>query len=208
MDEGNAKRKIPDAKETKNVPMEKCTKTRVARLKSSNLPTLDVLYTNADQLTSSKMTELKKLVERKKPFVIAVCEVKPKHRKTKRSEKDYEIPNYTLHPTNLYNNDGRGIAVYTHQSLDKSTIQIKSNQDFQEVCLLEIRLRGGDTLLFGCCYRSPTTTDNTNANNDNLIRLMKCVSLKKYSPICIVGDFNFKSIDWSTWRSTGPTWEK
>ena len=147
------------------------------------------------------MTELKKLVERQKPLVIAVCEVKPKHRKSGRSEKDYEIPNYTLHPPNLYNNDGRGIAVYTHQSLDKSTIQIRSNQNFQEVCLLKIRLRGGDTLLFECCYRSPTTTGTTNANNDNLIRLMKCVSLKNYSHICIVGDFNFKSIDWSTWRS-------
>ena len=94
---------------------------------------------NADQLRSSKMTELKKLVERQKPLVIAVCEVKPKHRKSGRSEKDYEIPNYTLHPPNLYNNDGRGIAVYTHQSLDKSTIQIRSNQNFQEVCLFEIR---------------------------------------------------------------------
>ena len=206
MAEVNGKRKKADANETKKapkrtVPMEKCAKTRVARLKSANLPTLDVLYTNADQLTSSKMTELRKLVERKKPLVIAVCEVKAKNRKTERAEKDYEIPNYTLHPINLYNNDGRGIAVYTHQSLDKSTIQITSNQDFQEVCLLEIRLRGGDTLLFGCCYRSPTTTVTTNANNDNLIRLMKCVSLKNYSHVCIVGDFNFKSIDWSTWKS-------
>ena len=206
VDEVNAKRKKSDAKEKEKkipkriVPMDKCAKTRVARLKSTNLPTLDILYTNADQLTASKMTELKKLVERKKPLVIAVCEVKPKNT-CERSKKDYEIPNYTLHPINLYNNEGRGIAVYTHQSLDKSTIQIRNNQDFQEVCLLEIRLRGGDTLLFGCCYRSPTTTDTSNANNDNLIRLMKCVSLKKYSHICIVGDFNYKSINWSTWNT-------
>ena len=166
----------------------------MARLKSNNLPNLDVLYTNADQLTSSKMIELKKLVEMKKPLVIAVCEVKTKN-PCERSEEDYEIPNFTLHPINLYDTKGRGIAVYTHQSLDKSTIQIKSIHGFEEACLLEIRLRGGDMLLFGCLYRSPTTTDASDTNNDNLISLLKCVSLEKYSHVCIVGDFNYKSID-------------
>ena len=205
MDEVNAKREADNTcktkKETKRVvPRGESPKTRMARLKSTHLPTLDVLYTNADQLTSSKMTELKKLVERKKPMIIAVCEVKPKN-PAQRSEKDYEIPNFTLHPLNLYDNEGRGIAVYTHQSLDKSTIQIKSTQDFKEACLIEIRLRGGDTLLFGCCYRSPTTSDTSAINDCNLISLMKCISLKKYSHICIVGDFNYKSIDWATWKT-------
>ena len=205
IDNVNKKRKKSDTDRAKKFPkptvtLGECGKTRVARLKSTVIPSLEVMYTNADQLTASKMTELKKLIERKNPLVIAVCEVKPKNT-CERSIKDYEIPNYTLHPVNLLNNVGRGIAVYTHQSLDKSTIQIKSNQEFEEVCLLEIRLRGGDTLLFACCYRSPTTSDSSNGNNDNLIRLMKCVSLKKYSHICMVGDFNYKSIDWSTWKS-------
>ena len=67
MDEVNAKRMKNVANLTKKVPkrivpMGESAKTRVTRLKSSNLPTLDVLYTNADQLTASKMTELKKLV--------------------------------------------------------------------------------------------------------------------------------------------------
>ena len=206
MDELKAKREKNVTNLTRKVPkrilsMGESAKARVTRLKTSNLPTLDVLYTNADQLTASKMTELKKLVEGRNPHVLAVCEVKPKN-PGERSSKDYEIPNYSLHPINLYNNVGRGIAVYTHQSLDKSTIQIKSNQDFEEVCLLEIRLRGGDTLLFGCCYRSPTTTNTSETNNDNLVRLMKCISLKKYSHVCIVGDFNYKSINWSTWKSS------
>ena len=30
---------------------------------------------------------------------------------------------------------------------------------------------------------------------------MKCISLRKYSHICIVGDFNYKSIDWTAWKS-------
>ena len=121
-----------------------------------------------------------KLVERKKPLIVAVCEVKQKT-SCERTEKDYEIPNYTLHPVNLDNEIGRGIAVYTHNSLEKSTIQVIPNQNFREVCLLEIRLRGGDVLLFGFCYCSPTKTDSSDSNNTSLNQLLKCVSLKKYS---------------------------
>ena len=181
-------------------PMNVNSKVRGNRLKSTNLPTLDVLYTNADQLTSSKMNELKKLVEIKKPMIIAVCEVKPKTQR-EQSLKDLEIPNFNLHHENLNVTKGRGIAIYTHQSIEKSTIQIKSTIDFEEACLIEIRLRGGDMLLFGCIYRSPTTTETSNANNDNLISLLKCISSKKYSHVCIVGDFNYKKIDWTVWKT-------
>ena len=53
MDKINAKRAAVEEKKLKSepkraVPMGKGSKTRLARLKSSNLPTLDVLYTNAD----------------------------------------------------------------------------------------------------------------------------------------------------------------
>ena len=147
------------------------------------------------------MIELKKAIEDKKPLIIAVCEVKLKNGK-ERDLKEFEIPNYSLHPVNLDNNTGRGIAVYTHYSLDKSTIQITPNLSFEEVCLLEVRLRGGDTLLFGCFYRSPTTTETSNVNNDQLNRLLKCVSIKKYSHTCIVGDFNYRNINWSSWTTS------
>ena len=37
---------------------------------------------------------------------------------------DYKIPGYTLHPVNLDKEKGRGIAVYTIATLDKSVNQI------------------------------------------------------------------------------------
>ena len=205
VDKFNAKIKEVETRKPKKepkimTPMNVNSKVRGNRLKSTNLPTLDVLYTNADQLTSSKMNELKKLVEIKKPMIIAVCEVKPKTQR-EQSLKDLEIPNFNLHHENLNVTKGRGIAIYTHQSIEKSTIQIKSTIDFEEACLIEIRLRGGDMLLFGCIYRSPTTTEKSNANNDNLISLLKCISSKKYSHVCIVGDFNYKKIDWTVWKT-------
>ena len=204
MDEANAKRKTKSSSQTKNpkaktIPQE-AAKSRLMKLKTSNLPAMNIMYTNADQLTTSKMTELRNRIEKRKPLVVAICEIKPKN-SSDRSLNDYEIPNYTIHPVNLENDTGRGIAIYVHKSLEKSAIQLIPTHDFDEACLVEIRLRGGDMLLFGCCYRSPTTTDSSANNNEKLNRLLKCISLKKYSHICIVGDFNYKAINWNSWTT-------
>ena len=142
-----------------------------------------------------------KKIEREQPLIVAVCEVNPKNAK-ERSLTDYEIPNFDLHPVNLANDErGRGIALYTHHSIAKSTIQVIPNSQFQEVCLVEIRLRAGDLLLFGCCYRSPTTSESSSTNNDHLNQLFRNISLKKYSHVCLVGDFNLKLINWSNWTT-------
>ena len=44
---------------------------RLNKLKCTNLPSMKVMFTNADQLTTSKMTELRKKIEREKPGIIA-----------------------------------------------------------------------------------------------------------------------------------------
>ena len=193
--------KHPTAKKPKKaITIQETSKSRITRLKSTNLPTISVMFTNADQLTTTKLTELKKLIEDKRPMIVAVSEVKQKAT-NERGMKDYEIPNYTLHSTNLDNNTGRGIAVYSHCSLDKSTIQVLPNNSFEEVCLLEVRLRDGDSLLSVCFYRSPSTTESSDTNNDQLNRFLKYISSKTYSHRCIVGDFNFNKINWTTWTT-------
>ena len=60
-------------------------------------------------------------------------------------------------------------------------IQIKPEVGYEEACLLEIRLRGGGLLLFGCFYRSPTQASTSAKNNDDLNRLLRCISENKYS---------------------------
>ena len=94
---------------------------------------------------------------------------------------------------------GIGVAVYTHNLLDKSAIQIRPKLGFEEVCLLEIRLRRRDLLLFCCFYSSPTSTITSDENNENLNKLLQCISNKSYSHKCFVGDFNFKDINWESW---------
>ena len=117
------------------------------------------------------------------------------------SEADYVVDGYTINQVNLNTESGKGIIVYSHYSLDKSVIQIKLGNSFDEACLLEVRLRNGDTLLFGCIYRSPTHTESSDENNEQLIKLIEKINAKKYSHICLVGDFNYKNINWKTWTT-------
>ena len=177
-------------------------KVRTAKLTPSGLPAMNILFTNADQLNQGKMSELQQRITTYKPMIIAISEVKPKIISKKITLQDFQIPGYTLHPTNLENGTGRGIAVYTHESINRSVIQIQVDSKFEEACLLEIRLRGGDILLFGCIYRSPTTTGNSDQNNENLNDLLKAITRKNYSHRCIVGDFNYRNINWNNWTTT------
>ena len=160
---------------------------------------LKVLYTNADQLTSQKLSELKYKILLHKPMIVAVCEVKPKN-KTAKSTVEYNIPGYTMRHTNLDNEDGRGVVIYTKCELNPSISQIKSQ--FQESVQIEMRLKGGDYLSFSCVYRSPTQTEQTSQNCAKLNTLITEIAQnKKYTHRCIVGDFNYKDIEWSRWST-------
>ena len=175
---------------------------RRKKLVTRTEPAIKIVYANADQLTTGKKDELIAQIEKEKPMIVAVTEVKPKNPSKERAMIDYEIENYTLHPINLLNTDqGRGIAVYTHKSLEKSIAEITSDVKFEECCLIEIRLRGGDTMLFACCYRSPTQGLLSNENNEKLNQLLRVIARKNYSHRCIVGDFNYKDINWSSWTT-------
>ena len=157
------------------------------------------MYINIDQFTTIKKSELLEFVERKKPH-IAICEVKSKIPR-ERTELDYVIPGCSLQPVNLDSNIGRGIIIFTHSSIDDCAIQINPDIKFNEVCLLEIRLCGGDNLFFGCFHRNPTITSTSEKNNAISNNLLKYLSGKKYSHQCFVGDFNFRKINWFRWTT-------
>ena len=69
------------------------------------MPAINIMYTNVDQFTTMKKSELLEFVERKKPHIIAISEVKTKIPR-QRTELDYIIPGYPLHPVNLDSNIG------------------------------------------------------------------------------------------------------
>ena len=70
--------------------------TRWSQLKSSSLPAINVMFTNADQLTSLKMAELKKLIHQEKPLLIAVCELKPKNNNKDLQFMPFHVSNLVL----------------------------------------------------------------------------------------------------------------
>ena len=202
MDELNAKREAVDTSKSKKEPKRISPMDESARKKKLAIrtdPSIRILFANADQLTTPKKDELLARIQKLKPMIVAITEVKPKNKNKDRSLIDYELENYSLHPVNLDNADtGRGIAVHIHKSLEKSVADVTPAVNFQECCLIEIRLRGGDLMLFACCYRSPTQSESSDENNAKLNQLLNVIAKKKYSHRCIVGDFNFKDINWET----------
>ena len=189
---------IPRGKkqETTKAPL----KERRKKLKMMKTPSVKIMFTNADQLTHAKKDELQQRIVTEKPMLIAVSEVKPKNGK-EMTGTDYSIDGYTINPLNLDNTTGRGIIIYTHHSLDKSVVEVKVTNSFEEACLIELRLRNGDALLFGCIYRSPTRTGESAENNENLNKLLLELCTKSYSHICLVGDFNYREINWNSWTT-------
>lgn len=137
-------------------------------------------------------------------MIIAINEVKPKNG-SERKEQDYSIPNFQPFQTNMTNNIGRGIVTLIHKSISYNALQIQSSISFEEACLLEIKLNNSDLLMFGCLYRSPTKTNESEENNTKMNQLInQLASNKKYTHVCLVGDFNYKDIDWKKCSSPHP----
>ena len=160
-----------------------------------------MIYTNADQFTPSKKSELLKLIENKQPHLIAITEVKLKNGDD-RKEQDYSLKNFLLYSTNIGHEKGRGIIILIHISIASSVLQIQPLTEYEEACLLEVKLNKKDVMIFGCFYRSPTKSISSENNNINLNILVNTLALnKRYSHLCLVGDFNYKDINWENWST-------
>ena len=70
---------------------------------------------------------------------------------------------------------------------------------FKESVWVQIEIKHR-ILIIGCVYRSPSSSYE---NNQELRNLMTKVCARKFDHLLIVGDFNYKSIDWSTNRTNG-----
>ena len=111
------------------------------------------------------------------------------------------LTTFNFHSQNLDNVTGRGIIIYSHHSIDKSVIQVQPGEHFEEACFVEIRLKGSDSLLFGCCYRSPTKSATSSENNTRLNKLVRWFSETHHSHKLLAGDFNYKEINWESWTT-------
>ena len=124
IDEDKSKRKAPfPLALDKKRPVRLITASeRRKKLTMLKVPSIKVLFTNADQFTHAKKNELEQRIVTEKPMIVAVSEVKPKNGR-EMCKIDFSIDGYTINQVNLDKESGRGIIVYTHNCLEKSAVQ-------------------------------------------------------------------------------------
>ena len=154
------------------------------------------MYTNADVL-GNKMDLLKARVAALKPAVICVNEVKPKNERYTPMAAEYNMKElgYELLENNMTTGRERGQIMYILKEMDAK--QVYMEHSFEENMAATINLKGGDRMCIVLIYRSQSTE-----NTEELADLMKCVSNKGFSHLLMLGDFNYKTIDWELETST------
>ena len=88
----------------------------------------------------------------------------------------------------------RGTLIYVHKDLQANEVKTLNDTDCNESVRCTLKLSSGAKLLLGCIYRSPNSDDENNAKLNELVCKADLFPAK-YK--CIVGDFNFPSINWS-----------
>lgn len=153
---------------------------------------LSVMYTNADCLTN-KVLELRKRVESEdvKPNIIGIVEVKPKNARYQISPAEIQIQGYDIYTKGLQEEKGRGLVLYIRRELEPQEVNMST--DFEECIWAKIKLRNSNELVIGLIYRSPTSTA---LNNESLNKLCSEVNSQGFSHQLIMGDFNYRNIDW------------
>lgn len=91
----------------------------------------------------------------------------------------------------------RGVGIYVSEKLSFSEVHFDTC-NFVEHIWIQVKLRGHDSLLVGCIYRSPSS--DLHQSTINLCDLM--LSIQGYSHVLICGDFNYPNINWSSLSCT------
>ena len=143
-------------------------------------------YTNADSV-SNKIHEIQTIAETEKPNIMAITETLPKTNRTLDKITNHDIAGYTGYHSNV----NRGVSIYVHSNLKSEKIDI--NSGFEEYIWVNIEMTRNINIIVGCIYRSPNSPDS---NNNMLPSMLDIVSTLKKSYLVIVGDFNYKEIDW------------
>ena len=113
----------------------------------------------------------------------------PKNKKNLVQDCILDLEGYTRYQTDQ---EKRGVIVYIANHLDSYQIDLES--EFSEYLVCNIRLNNRDDITLGCIYRSPDSEEENNALLNSL--LMEINNSIKHKHVCIMGDFNYKEINW------------
>lgn len=151
------------------------------------------IYTNCDSYLN-KRAEFQAVLDLHEPALIAMTEIKPKHSRYGVQECEIALDGYDLFH-NL-EKEGRGVALFAKKTLKASLCEhLVSN--FEESIFVECQ-SGGEKLRVGVIYRSPSSGM---INNNKLNDLISEATSDNPDNLLILGDFNFKEIDWPNGRA-------
>ena len=166
---------------------------------------IKIMYTNADIL-SNKMLELTERVKLESPDIIMINEVKPKNNTNARPvEAEFKIDErkYKIYSNNLNKEEGRGQII--HVSRDIPHKEIETTNKAKEAMIIELNINKTEKIAIALIYRSPSSSIE---NNAEVIAQLESICKMKAKSKVIVGDFNFKEIEWEAHQGSGEEQKK
>ena len=129
-----------------------------------------------------------------------ITEVIPKAQVNPLGPAVFKIPGYRVYMnfdpehSNLGSSGKRGICVYVKECVKCRPISFSSTK-IAETVWLSLPLRGSDTLMLGCLYRSPSS-----GLQESTLEICKMIRevCSTSSHVLLAGDFNYPGINWST----------
>ena len=179
--------------ETDSIPSRSNTSSLTKVSKNPDNNNIIALCTNSDSLLNKKHELLLEAISTE-ANILLVTEVRPKYFFDPLTEDDFTIPGFILY-SNIEETENRGVAIYISEDLNPLVTKVYLSNSFEEQVWIKLGLKGNDSLLVGCIYRSGASTIN---NNKELCKLMKLVCELNPTHIFTYGDFNFKGINWNT----------
>ena len=152
---------------------------------------LNCYCTNANSFMN-KRNEFEAILDIWKPKIIGITE---SWCDDSVLDSELSLDGYTLHREDKKSGKIGGVLLYIHNDLQAVRCKELSCTDFESSIWCEVKLNNKDTLLVGVCYRSPNSPDK---NNHELLEQLKKTDKVNASHKLIMGDFNFKEIDWDT----------
>ena len=125
-----------------------------------------------------------------RPDIITITETDPKHWVLVIIDSNFSLNGYDCFRTKHEN--GRRIIIYHPKNLTVTKIDLY-NEQIESLWIL-FKPKNKDNLLLGCIYRNPSTNIYSTYNT---CKLIENASNRGYSHICILGDFNYRDINWS-----------
>ncbi len=167
---------------------------------------IKVMYTNADMLMN-KRNELRERANLEWPEIIGINEVKYKNPTGKDIQsKAFEMENdkYEMFKNNLEEKEpGRGQLIYVDKRLNAERLTLKTPAE--EVLAVQIKRGNGENLIVALFYRSPSSQKE---NNKKIRQEINELCEKYNTEIVMMGDFNYKEINWEEDTGKGTEQEK